>query len=95
MNTKHTNIRFTFEIEDQNCFSYLDIKITRNIEKKAFEISVYRESTFSGVFTNLKSYIPMIYKIGLLETTLFRCFSICSSYEKFHEEIVKLKDIFK
>ena len=26
---------------------------------------------------------------------LFRCFSICFSYEKFHDEIVKLKEIFK
>ena len=33
----------------------------------------------------------MTYKTGLL----FHCFSICSFYEKFHEEIVKLKEIFK
>ena len=26
---------------------------------------------------------------------IFCCFSICSSYEKFHEEIVKFKEIFK
>ena len=38
MNTKHPNIRFTFEIEDQYRFSFLDIKIIRNTEKKAFEI---------------------------------------------------------
>ena len=95
MNTKHLNTRFTFETEDQNSFSFLDIKIIRNTEKKPFETSVYRKSTFSGVFTNFKSFIPMTYKIGLLETTLFHCFSICSSYEKFHEEIVKLKEIFK
>ena len=81
VNTKHPNIRFTFEIEDQNSFSFLDRKIIKNTEKKAFEISVYRKSTFSGVFTNFKSFIPM----------LFRCFSICSFYGKFHEEIVKLK----
>ena len=37
----------------------------------------------------------MTYKTGLLDTMLFRCFSICSSYEKFHAEIVKLKGIFK
>ena len=37
----------------------------------------------------------MTYKIGLLETMLFCCFSICSSYVKFHKEIVKLKEIFK
>ena len=37
----------------------------------------------------------MKYKTALLETTLFRCFSIRFSYEKFHKEIVKLKEIFK
>ena len=31
MNTKHPNIRFTFQIEDQNSSSFLDIKIIRNI----------------------------------------------------------------
>ena len=36
MNTKHPNIRFTFEIEDQNSFLFLDIKIIRNTEKKSF-----------------------------------------------------------
>ena len=95
INTKHPNICFTFEVEDQNCFSFLDIKIIRNTEKKAFETSVYRKGTFSGVFTNFKSFIRMTYKTGLLETMLFCCFSIWSSYEKFHEEIVKLKEIFK
>ena len=70
-NTKHPNIRFTFKMEDQNNFSFLDIKIIRNTEKKAFETSVYKKSTFSGVFTNFESFIPMAYKTGLLETMLF------------------------
>ena len=77
MNKKHPNIRFTFEIKDQNSFSLLDTKIIRNTEKKAFETSIYRKSTFSGVFTNFKSFISMTYKTVLLETILFRCFSIC------------------
>ena len=68
-------IRFTFEIKDQNNFSFLDIKFIRNTEKKAFETSVYRKSTFSGVFTNFKRFIPMTYKFGLLETVLSRSFS--------------------
>ena len=37
----------------------------------------------------------MTHKFGLLETLLFRYFSLCSSFEKFHEEIAKLKEIFK
>ena len=60
MNTKHPNVRFKFEIEKQNSFSFLDINIIRNTEKKAFETSAYRKSTFSGIFTNFKSFIPMI-----------------------------------
>ena len=59
MNTKHPNIRFTFEIADQNSFSFLDTKIIRNTEEKAFETSIYRKSAFIGVFTNFKSFIPM------------------------------------
>ena len=73
----------TFEIKAQNSFLFLDIKIIRNTEKKGFEILDYRKNTFSGFFTNFKSFIPITYKIGVLETMLFRCFSICSSSEKF------------
>ena len=72
-NIKHPNIRFTFEIEDQNNFSYLD-KIIRNSEKKDVQTSVYKESTFSGIFTNFKSFIPMTYKFRFLDTMLFRYF---------------------
>ena len=36
MNIKHPNIRFTFEIKNQNSFPILDIKIIRNTEKKSF-----------------------------------------------------------
>ena len=50
INTKHQNIRFTLEIDDQNSFSILDIKCFRNTEKKAFEISVYKKITLSGNF---------------------------------------------
>ena len=60
MNAKHPNIHFKFEIANQNSFSFLDINIIRNTEKKAFETSAYRKSTFSGIFTNFKSFIPMI-----------------------------------
>ena len=71
MNTKHPNIRFTFEIEHQNNFSFLDIRIIRNTGKKSFETLVYRKGTFSGVFINFKSFIPMTYKFGLFISMLF------------------------
>ena len=58
-------------------------------------MSVFCKTTFSGVFTNFKIFMPVAYKFGLVYTLLHRSFSICSLYGKYHEEIVLLKDIFK
>ena len=56
--------------------------------------SIYRKPTFTGVYTHFHSFLPSVYKIGLLSTLLFRYFSICSNYQLFHLEVVKFKKIF-
>ena len=90
---QHPNIKFTLECEEKDSFSFLDVKITRR--NYHLITSVFRKATFSGVFTIFKSFMPVTYKFGLVYALLHRSFSICSSDEKFHEEIVLLKDIFK
>ena len=92
LKTKHPNIKFTFEHE-HNTFSFLNVKICR--ENNELTTSVYRKPTFSGVFTNFKSFIATVQKFGLVYTLLHRCFNITSSYERFHNEINALKQIFK
>ena len=52
-NCQHPNIKFTSEIKENNCMSFLDIKIIR--ELNSFSTSVYRKPTFSDVFTNFDS----------------------------------------
>ena len=52
------------------------IKVISNSEKEAFETSVYRKSKFKGVFTNLKSFIPMTYKTGLWQTVILLFFNM-------------------
>ena len=84
---KHPNIKFIFEHEYDHSFLFLDLKICR--ENNKFTTSVY------GVFTNFKSFIPTVYKFDLVYTLLHRCFNIISYYEKFHNEINALKQIFK
>ena len=74
-------------------FSFLDVKITRS--NNQLITSVFRKATFSGVFTNFKSFMPVTYKFGLVHTLLHLSFSICSSYETFQEEILLLKEVFK
>ena len=46
-----------------------------------------------GFIPTSKSFIPETYKIGLIKSLLFRCFSLCSDFIKFHHEIDKLESI--
>ena len=93
LNCQRKNIKFISETENENSISFLDIKITRDNNK--FMTSVYRKPTFSGVFTNFWSFIPKSYKYNLLFTLLHRAFKLCSNFERFHQEIDKLKTIFE
>ena len=91
LNRQNKNIRFTSEIENENSILFLDIKINRG----KFTISVDCKQTFSGVFTNFGSFILKSYKYNILFTLLHRAFKVCSNFELLHQEIDKLKTIFK
>ena len=91
LSSKHPNIQFSIEKEEDGCLPFLDVNIFRENDK--FATNVYRKKTFSGVYTNFKSFIPETYKIALIKSLLFRCFSLCSDFIKFHHEIDKLKGI--
>ena len=84
LSTKHPNINFSLEKENDGCLSFLDVNILR--EKGKFVSNVYRKKTFSG-------FIPETYKTVLIKSLLFRCFNLCSDFMKFHHEINILKVI--
>ena len=89
MNHQHPNLKFTFELNKITLFHFWMLKFVEKNDR--FTTSIYRKPTFSGVFTHFDSFIPTSYKQGLVNTLIFRCFKICSSYEKIHNEIVSLK----
>ena len=93
LNGQHKNIKFTSETENENSISFLGIKITR--ENNKFMTSVYRKPTSRGVFSNFGSFIPKSYKYNLRFTLLHRAFKVCSNFERFHQEIDKLKTVFE
>ena len=62
-------------------------------ENGKFVTNVYRKETFTGVYTNFSSFIPLEHKFGLVYTLLHRCFCLVSDMSKFHFEIEKLKEI--
>ena len=65
MNYQHPNIKFTFELEKNNKFSFLYVKIYR--ENNKFTTSVFRKPIYRGFFTNFDSFIPISNKHGLGE----------------------------
>ena len=90
MNKRYKNIKFSFETEKDNSFSFLDVKICR--EKDKFTTSVFREDTFSGVYTNFSSFVALKHRFGLVHTLLHRNFTIVSDFCKFHFEVETLKE---
>ena len=89
--SRHKNFSFTFESEHNDSLSFLDVLVTR--DQDSFSSSLYRKPTFSGLYTNFFSFIPLEYKRGLLLTLLFRGFSMCTDWDKFHDELTFLKTI--
>ena len=66
MNTRHCNIKFTVEEEQDNKISFLDILITR--AGNELQTSLFYKNTFSGVYLNFNSHLPNTYKKGLIDT---------------------------
>ena len=81
MKTRHKNLKCTFDVEQNNSFLFLDVKIARG--NKGFSTSVFRKATFSGVFTNFESFIFESHKTDVIFTLLLCCFTICSDLKSF------------
>ena len=91
MNSKHKNINFSFETEKDGQMPFLNVNVFRQNDK--FVTNVYRKETFTEVYTNFSSFIPLEHKFGLVYTLLHRRLCLVSDMSKFHFEIEKLQEI--
>ena len=92
LNRQHPNISFTSKLKKYGKLLFLDVEITRSNGK--FSTSVYRKPTFTGLFTNFHSFIPLAYKRSLVSCLLHRIFNIFSSYENFHIQLEIVRELF-
>ena len=90
LNTKHNNIKFTMENENNNTLPFLDV----NINKANKSYSIYRKPTFSGLGISFFSHCPLKFKTNAISTLLFRAYNLTSNYILFHKEINFLKTFF-
>ena len=77
LNSRHINMSFSKELEKDEKLSFLDILITKS--ESRFIISIYKKPTFSRIYLNFKSYVPDVYKFGLINSLLFHTYKICSN----------------
>ena len=92
LNRQHPSISFTSELEKDGKLPFLDVEIFRSNGK--FSTSVYRKPTFTGLFTNFHSFIPLAYKRSLVSCLLHRIFNLCSTYENFHAQLEVVRKLF-
>ena len=85
INSRHPNISFTMEKENNGSISFLDTKIGRD-SRNNFSSNVYRKPTFSGLGI-FCSFTPFRFKVNSIYTLLHRACSVSSSYLNFHEEL--------
>ena len=83
----------TFEVEKDNYFAFLDVLVSR--EDNRFITSIYRKPTFSGLYSNFNSFMPLQYKKSLTKTLLHRAFTLCCDWNRFQLEVSSLKKIFR
>ena len=89
LNTRHPNIKFTTEFEENHQIPFLDVRIKRNLN--TFTTTVHRKTTFTGLYTKWDSFTPRKYKINLIRTLTYRCLRICSSSSLLQLALVDLK----
>ena len=93
LNSKHPNIKFTCEVENNDTLPFLDVLVSR--KSGSFTTSVYRKPTFTGLGMQYLSFIPEGFKRNSIKTLLYRCYEVCSNWISFHKEIEFLSNFFQ
>ena len=93
LNSRHPNISFTCDLEENDILPFLDVKVQRSDAQ--FITSIYRKPTFTGLFSKFYAFSPLKNKENLIATLTVRAYRICSNYDLFNQEIDKLKSILQ
>ena len=86
-----TVLKFTHENSINSKLPFLDVLI--ETKQTLFSRSVFTKSTNSGDCLNFDCAAPDRYKFGLIHTLLNRAYKICSSWENFHAEVIRIKKL--
>ena len=74
LNSRHPNIRFTFETQRNGKLPFRDVLVDNSGTSSI--TSIYHKSTYTGLLTKFLSFTCFKYKIGLIYTLVDRIFKI-------------------
>ena len=93
INSRHSNIKFTFEKQINNKLSFLDILIDNSSSNCVF--SVFHKKTYTRLSNNFFSFTPFRYKIGLVRTLIDRISKINNTSSGLKKDLNELSDTLK
>ena len=92
LNNCHNNIKFTMELEPNDCLPFIDCNVSRDAGN--FMSSVYHKPTFSGQGMSYFSYMPFLSKLNSVRILLHHAYGVSSSFLSLHKEFLCLKNYF-
>jgi hypothetical protein len=95
MNTRHSNMRFTYESESNDCIHFIGLTITHLTEnnRHKYLTSVYRKPTSTSLFMNFNSFVPLMYRLSVFKCLVSRAIQLCSTWNLFHVEIDNVRSM--
>ena len=96
MNSRHANMRFTFETEANDCIHFIGLTITHNTSSNnvhSYVTSVYRKPTSTSLFMNFNSFTPLAYRLSVFKCLVYRALRLCSTWSLFHDEVTSVKSM--
>ena len=76
LNSRHPNIKFTMELEENLEIPFLDVCIKR--DHNTFSTTIHHKNTFTGLYTKWDPFTPRRYRVNLIRTLTYLCLRICS-----------------
>ena len=93
INSLHPNLKFTLEVEQNGKLPFLDICIEHH--ERTLSSTWYCKPTDTELILNFHAMALKRYKRSVIQAFVYRIYRACSSRNKFHESLIKAKDILE
>ena len=88
LNSRHRNIKFTFEKEENGKLPFLDVLLSKSSD--TYTTSVYHKQTYTRLLVSYLSFCPLSYKTGLIRTLIDRIRKINNTESGFRNDLNNL-----